>query len=180
MRLLLYICFFVGFSAYSQKTGNTTQINSWQEIAADKSLSNEERTQAYLSIIHRTKNQPDSVLVDAYKQLSRLARSAQRYDVGVAYCDTLLKQFPNLDFLEKKHIQIDRANVYKASGDNEKAVTEYFNVLREFEEKEYWLESAKLHSKIAVIFKNTDRIESAIEHLNDCLLYTSPSPRDDR
>lgn len=169
MRFLLLIILFVHVNVLSQSSLNSNSIDEWKRIAADKSLSNEEREAAYFQIIHGGKNQPDSVIVDAYRQLSKLAMNAEEYEAGIAYCDTALMKFPKLDFLDQKNIEIDRATVYKASGDSEKAVAEYLRILRDLEKKEHWLESAKLHSRIAIIFKNTERIDSAIDHLEDAI-----------
>lgn len=169
MRALIYIFLFIGFNSFSQKTSDAKKINAWKENSVDNSLSTEQREAAYLSIIHAAKNQPDSVLVDAYQQLAQLARSDYRYATGIAYYDTLLTKFPKLDFLEKRNIQLDRAAILTDKGEKEKAMEEYFRILREFEENNYLLESAKLHSRIAIIFKNTDQIDNAIDHLEDAI-----------
>lgn len=169
MRLLLYICLLIGFNSFSQKTGNLSEINTWKENSRDKSLSFEKRETAYLSIIHRAKNQPDSVLTDAYQQLVRLSRSEERFETGIAYCDTFLDKFSNIDFVETRNIQIDRARIYTDKGDNEKAMSEYLRILGEFEDNGYILESAKLNQRIGIIFKNTDQLASAIFHLDEAV-----------
>ena len=169
MRLLLIISLLIGFNSLSQKTSDVTKIDSWKEIAADKSLSSKERSTAYLSIIYRAKSQADSVLIEAYQKLSRLARSEEQYSNAIAYCDTVLEKFPKMDFLEARNIEIDRARIYTDNGDSEKTMSEYFRILREFDENGYKLQSATLHSRIAVIFKNTDRIDNAIDHLEDAI-----------
>ena len=169
MRTLLYICLVLSFNSFSQKTGIQREINSWKEAAADKTLPSDERLEAYLSIIHKSKNQPDSVLIDAYKQLTRLSRNEEKFTDAIAYCDTVLRKFPKLDFVETRNIQIDRARIYSDIGKSEKTMSEYFRILREFEENGYKLESAKLHSRIAIVFKNTNRLDSAIDHLEDAI-----------
>lgn len=169
MRLLLLISLLIGFYSFSQKTSDAGKIVSWKEAAVNKTLSNAERTSAYLSIIHRAKSQPDSVLIEAYQKLSRLARSEQKYSDAIAYCDTVLDRFPQMDFVEARNIEIDRARIYTDSGDSEKTMSEYFRILRKFDDNGYKLESAKLHSRIAVIFKNTDRLDNAIDHLEEAI-----------
>lgn len=172
MRLLLYICLLIGFNSFSQESVNQNEIRFWKEAAADKSLSNEDRSTAYLSIIHRAKNQPDSVLIEAYQKLSRLAYTDERYSDAIAYCDTVLDKFPKLDFVEERNIRIERAQIYTDDGNSEKTMSEYFRILREFEENGYKLESAKLHARIAIVLKNTKRLESAIDHLEDAILLS--------
>ena len=169
MRALLYICLLIGFNTFAQKTGDLSKINTWKEKSVDKSLSSEERETAYLSIIHLAKNQPDSVLTDAYQQLVRLARSEERYEVGIAYYDTLLRKFPKMDFVEIRNIQIDRARLYTDKGENDKAMSEYLRILGEFEDNGYVLESVKLNQRIGIIFKNTDQLASAIFHLEEAV-----------
>ncbi|NVK63000.1 MAG: tetratricopeptide repeat protein [Flavobacteriales bacterium] len=169
MRFFLLIVLFIQMFALGQSELSETKIDTWKQAATDKSLSNAERMEAYLSIIHRTENQPDSVRLDAYRELSKLATNEEQYQKGIAYCDTALTTLSSLNFLDRKLLEIDRANVYKASGDSEKAVAEYLRILRELEKKEEWLESSKLHSRIAIIFKNTERLDSAIDHLEDAI-----------
>lgn len=169
MRTLLYIILLIGFKSFSQKTSDLTKINNWKKTAEDISLSIEKREAANLSIIHFTKNQPDSVVVAAYQQLAQLARSDYRYDIGLAYYDTLLIKFPKLDFVEKRNFQLERAEILTDKGDKEKAMGEYFRILREFEENNYLLESAKLHNRIAIIFKDTEQFDNAIDHLKDAI-----------
>lgn len=169
MRLFVLITLLIHGTVLGQGKVDEGMVQKWMEKASDKSLPSAERSQAYLSIIHQTKNQPDSVIVDAYKQLSRLAMDDESFEKGIAYCDTALMKFPKLSFLDRKELEIARADVFMASGDSEKAVSEYLDILREFEKKKLWLESSKLHSKIAVLFKNTERIDSAIDHLDDAV-----------
>ncbi|PHR30033.1 MAG: hypothetical protein COA38_10930 [Fluviicola sp.] len=169
MRTLLFIWTLVSLTAYCQSPPEAYNVTTWKENAADKSLSSEEREAAYLSIIHRAKNQPDSVLTDAYRQLARLARTDERFESGIAYCDTFLDKFSKLDFVETRNIQIDRARIYTDKGDNEKAMSEYFRILGEFEDNGYVLESAKLNQRIGVIFKNTNQLKSAIYHLKEAI-----------
>ncbi|MDG1332221.1 MAG: tetratricopeptide repeat protein [Crocinitomicaceae bacterium] len=169
MRSILFICLLFGFHSFSQKTGDQVKINSWKEMAVDKSLSAEERATAYLSIIHKAKNQPDTVLIDAYKRLTKLARSQEQYSDAITYCDTVLERFPKMEFVEARNIQIDRAKIYTDNGDSEKTMSEYFRILRDFEENGYKLESAKLHSRIAIVFKNSDRLDNAFDHLEDAI-----------
>jgi len=144
-------------------------IRSWKETANNNSLDQNQRSSAYLSIIHRAKNQPDSVLIDAYLNLSSLAQKEERYADAIAYCDTVLTKFPKMDFVEEKNIEIKRAKLYTNDGDSEKTMSEYFRILRELEDSGHKLESAKLHSRIAVVFKSTDRIDNAIDHLDEAV-----------
>lgn len=169
MRLLLYIFLLIGFTSFSQKTGDLNKINEWKENAADNSLSTDKREAAYLSIIHRAKNQPDSIVTDAYSRLSKLARADERYETAIAYCDTLLRKFPKLDFVEKRNIEVDRAVILTDKGENEKAMAEFLRILGLFERNGYILESSKMNSRIAIIYKNTDQIETAIYHLKESL-----------
>ena len=169
MRVLVFISLFVGLSSFAQESITKNEVGIWKEVAADESLSTEERSTAYLSIIHKAKNQADSVVIDAYQKLSRLSRSKEQYSDAIAYLDTVLEKFPKMDFLEARNIEIDRARLYTDDGDSEKTMSEYFRILRDFEENGYKLESAKLHSRIAVIFKNTDRRDNAIDHLEDAI-----------
>ncbi|MFK7784003.1 MAG: tetratricopeptide repeat protein [Crocinitomicaceae bacterium] len=172
MRILIFVCLIISFASFSQGVGNQGVIQSWKEMAEDNTLSSEERTKAYLSIIHQAKNQPDSTVVDAYRQLSKLARSDYDYAAGIAYCDTILSEYPKLDFLLRKDVELDRAKILNEKGDKAQAMSEYLRILREFEENDYFLESAKLHSRIAIIFKKSDRLDSAIEHLEDAIVLS--------
>ncbi len=180
MRLLLYICLLIGFNAFSQTTGDLSKINTWKQNAADKSLSSSKREAAYLSIIHRAKNQPDSVLTDAYLQLARLAKSDQRFESSIAYCDTVLTKFLKLDFVEVRNIQIERAQIYTSKGDNEKAMSEFLRILGEFEDNGYILESSKLNQRIGIIFKNTDQLSSAIFHLEEAVSQARKTKNSER
>ena len=169
MRLLAFIILILSFNSLAQRVVDQDVIQSWKIAAEDKSLSAEERSAAYLSIIHRTNHQPDSVLIDAYVKLARLARSEENYSDGIAYFDTILERFPEMDYVEAKNVEIDRAKLYTSNGDSEKTMSEYFRILREFDEKGYKLQSAKLHSTIAIVFKKTDRLDNAIDHLEDAV-----------
>ena len=169
MRFLVFFCVLISFASFTQKTDNQRLFQLWKQTASDKSLDIEQRTSAYTNIIHKTKNQSDTILIDAYQKLSQLARNDERYDDAIAYYDTVLKKFAKMDFLEAKNIEIERARLYTDIGDSEKTMSEYFRILRDFEKKGYKLESAKLHSRIAVVFKNADRIENAIDHLEEAV-----------
>jgi hypothetical protein len=68
MRLVIFIFLLISFNSFSQGVGSQDVIRSWKDIAEDKTLSAEERSSAYLMIIHKSKNQPDSVLIDAYQK----------------------------------------------------------------------------------------------------------------
>jgi serine phosphatase RsbU (regulator of sigma subunit) len=103
------------------------------------------------------------------KNLARLARSEEKYSDGIAYYDTVLQKFPKMDFVEAKNVEIDRAKLYTDNGDSEKTMSEYFRILREYEENGNKLESAKLHSTIAIVFKKSDRLDNAIDHLEDAV-----------
>ena len=61
MRTLLFIWTLVSLTAYCHSPPEAYNVTTWKGNAADKSLSSEEREAAYLSIIHRAKNQPDSL-----------------------------------------------------------------------------------------------------------------------
>ena len=169
MRFLIFICAFISFGSFAQRVDDQQMFRLMEETAADKSLDFEKRRLAYSYIIHRAKNQTDSVIIDAYRNLSSLARYYERYDDAIAYCDTVLEKFPKMDFVEAKNFEIDRADLYTDKGNGEKTMSEYLRILREFEKKGYKLESAKLHNRIALNLKKTDRIDNAIDHLEEAI-----------
>lgn len=180
MRFLIFLFVFFGFSAFSQKTENLSKINTWKENAANKSLSSENRASAYLAIIHQAKNQPDSVLIDSYRQLSRIAHADERYESGIAYIDTVLRKFPKLDFVEARKMEIDRARIYQSKGDNEKAMSEFLRILGEFDENGNVFESIKLNQRIGIIFKNSGQLASAIFHLEEAVNQSRKIKNTDR
>ena len=130
MRFLVFFCVLISFASFTQKADNQRLFQLWKQTASDKSLDIEQRTSAYTNIIHKTKNQSDTIIIDAYQKLSQLARNHERYDDAIAYYDTVLKKFAKMDFLEAKTIEIERASLYTDNGDSEKTMSEYFRILR--------------------------------------------------
>ncbi len=128
-----------------------------------------EKEAALMSIIHKSKGLPDTIIVDAYRQLSRAARNDEQFQNAIAYCDTVLKKFAKLEFLKSHEIQEDRAIIYYDMGKKEKALSENLRILAEYENKGYLKESASLNQRIGVNFKNDEQYDNAIYHLNEAI-----------
>lgn len=169
MKLLLILFVLTGSTVFSQQTQGKSKLENWQKIAEDDTKTSEEREAALLSIIHKTKNQPDSIIINAYDDLAHLAKSDKRFASGLAYCDTVLKRFPKLDFVKKHEIMEDKADIWIEKGDNEKGLPEYLRILDEYVKNGYVDESSVLNQKIGVYFKNIDQMDNAIYHLNEAI-----------
>ena len=70
MRFQVFFCVLISFGSFTQSTDNQGLFQLWKQTASDKSLNIEQRTSAYTNIIHKAKNQSDTILIDAYRKLS--------------------------------------------------------------------------------------------------------------
>lgn len=107
----------------------------------------------------------DTVMVEYYLRLSRLAQADQDYLSAIDYCDTLLRNYPKLNFDKTIKVKERKASIYKSSGQTDVSVSEYLSILSEYEDRQDFKQSAKTNNKIGVIFLKMNDLENAEYHL---------------
>lgn len=107
----------------------------------------------------------DTVMVEYYIKLSRLAQADQDYLSAIDYCDTLLRNYPKLEFDKTIKVRERKASIYKSSGQTDVSVSEYLSILSEYEDRQDFKQSAKTNNRIGIIFLKMDDLENSEYHL---------------
>ncbi|MCH2229124.1 MAG: tetratricopeptide repeat protein [Crocinitomicaceae bacterium] len=113
----------------------------------------------------------DTVMVEYYLKLSRLAQADQDYLSAIDYCDTLLNNYPKLAFEKTIKVKERKASIYKTSGQTDVSVSEYLSILSEYEDRQDFNQSAKINNRLGIIFLKMNDLENAEYHLIESIDY---------
>lgn len=113
----------------------------------------------------------DSVVASYYLELAELDASEFDYGASVLYCDSILKGFPKLDFYKRMGIEEQKALYLRELGKTEQAMEIFLRILRAFEDRKDFRESADLNKRIGIIFLKMDDWKNAEYHLKESVDY---------
>jgi serine phosphatase RsbU (regulator of sigma subunit)/Tfp pilus assembly protein PilF len=151
---------FVSFSVLSQSEGENQLSETEVEIQSINSIIKRKK-----EVLH------DTIVVDYYLQLARIYDEEFDYGASILYCDTILKEYPKLDFYRLKEIEELRANYLKKAGKTDEAIKSLLKILSEYEDKKDFEESAALNKRIGVIFLKMNDLKNAEYHLEESIQH---------
>jgi len=148
---------------------------SWSAHAQTKALDSAEvqlQIKSIQQILNREKKKlHDTIVMDYYLQLAEIMAGEYDYRAAISYCDSILVNQPQLEFVKRKNVEEQKATYLQESGKTDEAMRILLRVLGEFEDRKNYKESAGLNQRIGIIFLKMDDFTNAEYHLKESIEY---------
>ncbi len=113
----------------------------------------------------------DSVRIADYDRLARLMSAKKDYHSAIQYYDTIINNFPSMDYEDRVDFRRRQALLYKNIGKTDVAIELLLDLVAEVEDKGIDHLSAMLNNRIGVIFLKMGELGSAEYHLGESIEF---------
>jgi serine phosphatase RsbU (regulator of sigma subunit)/tetratricopeptide (TPR) repeat protein len=165
MKRFIILLFLTSFASYGQYS-----VQEYKSILESDTSSVPVKIDAIHSILNTEKSKlNDTIFVAYYRQLADLYNENKDVLTAILYCDTILENYPEIDFYLTKEVEVQQAYFNKDAGNTKKAFSALLRVLSEYEDRSDFGESAKLNKRIGILFMKMRNLKDAEYHLEESI-----------
>jgi len=113
----------------------------------------------------------DSTVADYYLQLADYAANDFDYKLAISYCDSIINNSEQLRFEKLKEVEEKKAGYLLESGESNDAIKILLDILKEYDKRKYYAQSAELNKKVGILFKKMGEGKNAEYHLRESIKY---------